>query len=110
VARRIDDQGRADKRSQLQIQIAVNRHRDELEARLLEALPSLAAHEPILEWCSPLKEDHFREYWDGKLVDRIGRPDLRSELSKFWPARGPPLGRGRRCPDHRRRLPRSGAD
>jgi hypothetical protein len=85
----VDDQGRAYKRSQLQIQIAVNRHRDELEAKLLDTLPSLADLEPVLCWSSPLEEDRFREYWDGKLLERIGRPDLIPKLKNFWPVRGP---------------------
>ena len=89
MAHRVDSEGRAYKRSQLQIQIAVNRYRADLEEKLLSALPTLAHLEPELHWCSPREDDHFREYWDGKLVERIGRPELRPDLRAFWPARGP---------------------
>jgi hypothetical protein len=89
VAKRADDEGRAYKRSQLQIQIAVNRHREELNQKLLEALPTLAKLDPAICWVSPLEEDNFHEYWDGDLLERIGRPDLIPKLKAFWPARGP---------------------
>src|SRR3954452_22866827 len=89
MAKRVDDRGRAFKRSQLQIQIAVNRHRSELEKKLIDALPTLRAVDPILEWLSPREDDLFREYRDGKLLDRLGRPELRPLLKDFWPARGP---------------------
>src|SRR4051794_30538012 len=86
---RVDARGRAYKRSQLQIQIAVNRRRRELEGKLLDALPSLQALDAVLDWRSPLEEDRFREYWDGGLLERIRRSDLRVQLKEFWPARGP---------------------
>jgi hypothetical protein len=89
MARRVDENGLAFKRSQLQIQIAVNRHRDELEAQTLKALPSLAETEPELDWRSPLEADRFREYYDGRMLDRIERSDLREALRDYWPQRGP---------------------
>ena len=84
-----DDAGIAEKKSQLQIQIAVNRHHDELERKLLDALPSLAALDPTLTWASPVEADQFREYRDGELLARIGLSDLRDALKEYWPPRGP---------------------
>lgn len=89
MASRVDELGRACKRSQLQIQIAVNRYRDELETKLLAALPTLAALDPVFDWRSPREDDRFREYYDGSLLDRIGRSELRPKLKQFWPAGGP---------------------
>jgi hypothetical protein len=89
MSKRTDAAGRAYKRSQLQIQIAVNRHASEFERDVVAALPTLAALNPRLTWCSPLEEDAFREYRDGALLDRLDRSDLRPALKRFWPARGP---------------------
>jgi hypothetical protein len=89
VGSRVDDHGRAYKKSQLQIQIAVNRHRVELDQELLSRLPTLAALDPVLDWRSPLEDDKFREYYDAGLLDRIGRPELKDKLAAFWPKGGP---------------------
>ena len=89
MASRVDELGRAYKRSQLQIQIAVNRRPSELEHGLLAALPTLAALDPVFDWCSPLEHDRFREYYDDSLLDRIGRPELKAKLAAFWPTGGP---------------------
>ena len=89
MAERVDDQGRAYKKSQLQIQIAVNRRRDELERKLFDALPSLAELDPDLEWISPLEIEGFGELWDGRLPERMERPDLVPRLEEYWPPGGP---------------------
>jgi hypothetical protein len=86
---RTDDQGRAYKKSQLQIQIAVNRNRDEIDEKALAALPTLAELDPVLDWVSPLEKDGFKELVDGTLLDRIERSDLRPKLKQYWPPGGP---------------------
>ena len=86
---RVDDQGRAYKKSQLQIQIAVNRNREELERELLDAVPSLAELDPELDWVSPLEDEGFDELWDARLVERMGRSDLVDKLATYWPPGGP---------------------
>jgi hypothetical protein len=89
MAKRVDDHGRALKKSQLQIQIAVNRHRRELEQKILEALPTLKELDPVLEWISPLENERFAELWDERLLERMGRPDLADKLTEYWPKQGP---------------------
>jgi hypothetical protein len=42
-----------------------------------------------IEWRSPLKNEHFREYRDAAFLERIEAGDLTDKLSEFWPARGP---------------------
>jgi hypothetical protein len=61
---RVDDDGRAYAGSQLQIQIYVNRHSEELSQKVLQGLPDLASLHPRLNWVSPLEKDDFKEYQD----------------------------------------------
>ena len=44
---------------------------------------------PPITWLSPLSDDDFAEYRDGAFLDRLGLANLSSNLSAFWPARGP---------------------
>lgn len=86
---RADDDGRAFKKSQLQMQLYVNRRRSALTAATLSALPSLAAVDATLDWVSPLEADRFEEYYDGAFLKAIGRSDLRDALALYWPRSGP---------------------
>jgi hypothetical protein len=86
---RTDNTGMASKRSQLQLQLYVNRRAEALNAAVLEALPELAALQPVLAWVSPREQEKFREYRDGAFLEAIGRPELRPKLRQYWPARGP---------------------
>jgi hypothetical protein len=87
--RRVDKYGRAEKGSQLQIQIYVNRRRDELDRAALRALPSLAIWSPRLRWVSPLEDHLFKEYYDKEFLTSVGLGALAPLLRRFWPARGP---------------------
>ena len=92
MASRVDENGIAWKRSQLQIQIAVTHHRDELEAKIRDAFPTTlggSGIDPDFDWRSPIECDSFREYRDGRMLDQIGRPRLRDALREYWPQRGP---------------------
>ena len=42
-----------------------------------------------IEWKSPLFGDDYAEYRDRDFLSKLGRDQLRSELEKFWPSRGP---------------------
>jgi hypothetical protein len=86
---KLDEHGKAERGSQLQLQIYVNRRRDELSAAVIEALPTLGADGPELEWRSPLEEDDFAEYRDEAFLGAIGCADLAADLKDFWPTRGP---------------------
>lgn len=44
---------------------------------------------PNIEWVSPLSSDDYAEYRDGSFLDVLGLGRLRTELSLFWPPRGP---------------------
>ena len=70
MAKRTDDQGRAFKKSQLQMQLYVNRREDALTAEVLKALPSLAELQPTLTWTSPLENKKFAEYHDRDFLAR----------------------------------------
>src|SRR5689334_12762811 len=58
---RVDTQGRAFKGSQLQVQIYVNRRRQELEQKLREDLETLDQKTERFEWVSPLESERFVE-------------------------------------------------
>lgn len=89
MASRVDEHGRAYKKSQLQMQLWCNRRRTALTAAVLSALPTLAAVEPQLTWVSPLESKQFAEYHDAEFLLAIERPDLVKELTSFWPTGGP---------------------
>jgi hypothetical protein len=86
---RVDGAGRAYAGSQLQIQIFVNRHADELSQCLLEALPSLAEGNPRIRWVSPLESDGFVEYQDEAFLSAVGYGHATESLYEFWPKGGP---------------------
>jgi hypothetical protein len=79
--------GRAAKGSRLQIPRAVDENRAALDAAIVGAFDDLAGAE--LEWRSPLAEDGYREYRDTEFLARLGRSDLGTALTAFWPRRGP---------------------
>ena len=85
---RTDSRGRAFKKSQLQIQIYVNRRREELEKAIRTVLPGLDQATQRFRWVSPLESDKFREYRDRSFLVAIERSDLADELKKFWPRGG----------------------
>lgn len=86
---RVDDFGRAYAGSQLQVQIYVNRHPEELSQRVLDALPSLATFNARLRWVSPLERERFAEYQDRAFLDAVGLGHLADSLRRFWPRGGP---------------------
>src|ERR1043166_10235182 len=66
---------------------------------LRDAFVSAGALKPgeSIDWVSPLASDDWAEYRDGSFLERVGHPELLSELSHFWPTGGPQwdaLGRG----------------
>jgi hypothetical protein len=83
VASRTDELGRAFKKSQLQIQLCVNRSQPQLTAAVLNALPRLADLHPRLTWVSPLQAERFAERHDAAFVRAIERPDLVMPLRAF---------------------------
>ncbi|MFN8133345.1 MAG: hypothetical protein U0R70_17515 [Solirubrobacteraceae bacterium] len=89
MAPRTDALGRAYKKSQLQVQLWVNRRQAELDAAALAALPSLSEVATSIEWVSPLEANRFAEYFDAEFVRSIGRSDLVEPLARFWPRGGP---------------------
>lgn len=76
---------KADKGSQYWLQRAVCEQWDDLNAPLL----ARCAGAGTLVWLSPSADDQFAEYRDAAFLARIGKPELASELRKFWPDRGP---------------------
>lgn len=83
------EDGRAEKGSQLQMQLYINEHQEELTRGVLDALPSLAEQQQSIDWVSPLQADSYREYRDGRFLQAVGLADLTPSLKEFWPARGP---------------------
>ena len=76
------------KGSQFQVQRYVNERRPALDAAVLDGLPSLAIHNPRLNWVSPLASQGFRELRDARFLATLGLERLAPLLGKFWPARG----------------------
>jgi len=71
------------KGSQRWIQHLVNERREILD----EALVAIS-HGPI-DWCSPLRDDDFSEYRDGRALEKVGVHLSRRPLESFWPPKGP---------------------
>lgn len=73
--------------SQRWLQIAVNRK----PQLLLSALQRSGAigQRTSVAWHSPLEADGFREYGDGKALEKASIANLKKPLEQFWPARGP---------------------
>jgi hypothetical protein len=89
VAKRTDDQGRAYKKSQLQMQLYVNRRERALTEAVVVALPSLRNLKPTLHWVSPLEVERFGEYFDARFLEAIERKELAAALAEYWPSGGP---------------------
>src|SRR5437660_1623500 len=81
--------------SRLQTQLYVNRQAEMLAGKVLEALPTLAARAPEVEWVAPLEKPSaagakaFTESLDNPMLAALGLERLAQELRKFWPSRGP---------------------
>lgn len=86
---RVDSLGRACAGSQLQVQIYVNRRPEELSQAILEGLPSLASLGLCPLWVSPLENQRFVECQDRRFLNALRVGHLSSQLSGFWPRRGP---------------------
>jgi hypothetical protein len=75
--------------SQRWLQLAVNRN----PQLILGALQRSGAIAPqaTLMWSSPLETEDFREYRDRSALEKAGiaNVDLKKQLGKSWPARGP---------------------
>lgn len=84
---RVDERGRAYKGSQLQMQIYVNRRRDELNQAVCESLPALADAE--VSWVAPLEADGFVEPRDSAFLAAVEQSRLADNLATFWPKGGP---------------------
>jgi hypothetical protein len=86
---RVDQDGRALKGSQRQIQTYVNECQETLTQEVLKALPSLAAQQSKIQWVSPLRSENYVEYYDQGLLQALEHPELTKELNQFWPRKGP---------------------
>lgn len=84
--KRTDQLGRAFAGSRLQVQLYVNRRREELNSAISESV-NLSA-DCVIHWRSPL-EPSFAEYMDGAFLKALGLAGLREDLRKFWPRSGP---------------------
>lgn len=86
--KRTDSRGRAYKKSQLQIQIYVNRRPSEFERAIRKSLPSFDSAVAGINWVSPLEAEGFAEYRDAAFLQAVGRADLTGALREFWPKGG----------------------
>ncbi len=73
--------------SQRWLQIAVNR-KPELLLGSLRRCQAIAPRISIT-WQSPLQAEDFKEYRDGRALEKVGVARLKVPLEQFWPARGP---------------------
>jgi hypothetical protein len=74
--------------SQLQVQLYVERHSDELTKAVLDQVPDLAERADTLEWRAPLPPS-FDEPRDVAFLRALDLEHLAAALSEFWPSRGP---------------------
>src|ERR1700719_3980397 len=73
--------------SQRWLQVAVNRKPQLLQGALQRS--GAIGPRVSVTWQSPLEADDFREYRDGKALEKAGIANLKKPLDQFWPARGP---------------------
>jgi hypothetical protein len=76
----------AERGSQLQLQLYVNRRADVLDAAIRKKFSDI---EGELRWTAPLEADGFKEPRDQDFLAAIGCEALAGELAKFWPQGGP---------------------
>jgi hypothetical protein len=71
------------------LQVAVNR-KPQLLVDALQRCGAIAPQASVI-WRSPLENENFQEYRDGKALENAGiaRASLNKALEEFWPARGP---------------------
>lgn len=84
---RTDETGAAFAGSQLQTQLWVNRHPQQLGEALGEVFPELAKAE--IEWRSPLADESYAEQFGASFLRAVDLGEHRQGLKEFWPARGP---------------------
>jgi hypothetical protein len=89
VTLRHDENGRAYAGSQRQTQTWVNERPDELNIRILDALPGLAAEQSQIIWRSPLEDEKYRESRDNAFLAAVGLTQYSDKRRLFWPAGGP---------------------
>ena len=89
VSLRVDATGRAFAGSQRQIQTYVNDLPEVLEKAIVASLGSSFSTSARIRWVSPLKHEGYTEYRDGDFLRALGMQQSASELSAFWPNRGP---------------------
>jgi hypothetical protein len=75
------------KGSQLQIQIYVNRRREELNGAVATKISEFDPSN--ITWVSPLEGQRFVELRDDAFLEALGLGRLREELHDYWPRGGP---------------------
>ncbi len=85
--RRTDHLGRAYKGSQLQMQIAVARRKQELSKAIATQLACPDGTQ--LVWKSPLEKEKFKEYLDESFLEAVNLQRFAPKLAEFWPKSGP---------------------
>ena len=88
-SRRTDENGKAFKGSQRQIQTWVNQYQEELSDGSVSNMRSLAEFSPTLTWVSPLKSERYVEYSDQGFLKAVNLAAFSDELADFWPKGGP---------------------
>ena len=82
--------GKAKRGSQRQIQDYVNLAPTTLNDVILSALPiRIQQNSPRIKWVSPLAAEQYRELRDAEFLTALGLGEYSSNLSAFWPERGP---------------------
>lgn len=84
--KRTDENGRAIKGSQFQVQTYVNERRAELDHAISGPL---GIDDWKLEWVSPLEAKNYKEYQDTAFLRAVDQAGRAPELAKFWPKGGP---------------------
>src|SRR4051794_26611983 len=79
--------GGVTKGSKLQTQLYVNKRADILNDAIRSAFAELSGAEFL--WRSPLAENAYAEYWDGRFLEALRLGLHADDLRKFWPSGGP---------------------
>ena len=78
--------GKADKGSQKWLQILVNDCPELLNQEITRQLPLTPEG---IHWLSPIRADHYREYYDQPFIDRLKIQLNCRSLTSWWPPSGP---------------------
>jgi hypothetical protein len=86
---KVDANGLAHAGSQRSLQLWVNRNREDLSLRVVDALRGDLPATGSVRWVSPLERSGYEEYHDAGFLRAVGCEQALPQLAEFWPKGGP---------------------